>query len=76
MILQIQLKQEDIEDFCNVCTQLKDSGVYVEVFQDNKVICGSSIIGLMLLDFTRPAHIITRVKIERNAIEALNRWKI
>ena len=76
MIFQIKLNKEDIEEFCEVCTQLKNAGVHVEVFQDNKVISGSSIIGLAIIDFDRPAHIITRVKIERTALEKLDRWRI
>lgn len=74
MVFQIQLNKEDIEDFCDICTQLKASGVYVEVAQDNKVISGSSIIGLMLIDFDKPAHIITRVKVEHDAVQKLSRW--
>lgn len=74
MILEIKLKKEDIKEFCDVCTQLKNKGVYVEVYQDSKVISGSSIIGLTLIDFERSVHIITRVKIERDVIKKLNRW--
>lgn len=75
MIVEIKIPKEDITEFCDACTNLKSRGIYTEVFQGNKVISGSSLLGIttMLTD-DEPVHLMTRQFMEDKDIDLIKKW--
>ena len=74
-ILELKLTPNDIHFFCECCTALKNKGIHIEVGQDNKVICGSSFIGLGIIDFDKPVKVISHKALSKDDIALFIKWE-
>lgn len=75
-ILDLKLKEKDIASFCACCTLLKEKGINIEVGQDHKVICGSSFIGLAIIDFDKPVKVISHDFMSSEDVEMFKQWEV
>lgn len=76
MIFQIKLPKEDMYRFCNDCGILKQRGIYVEVWQGNKVVCGSSMVGLGALTYDEPMYFLTHDHVEEKDLTPFSQWRV
>lgn len=74
LIIQIKIPKLDIPAFCKVCAGFKSRGIYTEVFQDNKVVSGSSMLGLAMLDEDEPMYLMTRQYMSDDDIGLIQQW--
>lgn len=75
-IFDLKLNEKDIPLFCNCCTALKQKGINIEVGQDHKVICGSSFIGLAIIDFDKPVKMISHQHLSNEDVEMFKQWEV
>lgn len=76
MIFEIKLPKEDMHKFCSDCSIMKQRGIYIEVWQGNKVVCGSSMVGLGALDYDKPMYFLTHEHIGEEDIAPFRQWRV
>lgn len=75
MRFEIKPPREDAGEFCEICSRLKNRGIYVEVSQEGIVVSGSSLIGMLMLDPEKKTEFMTRQLIPEDDMKLLEKWK-
>lgn len=74
VIMRIKLSKDDFQEFLSISEKL-ESGV-IEIVQGESVLSGKSLLGLSLIDTSKPQKLIIRGYFDKEYVDNFKKWEV